>query len=210
MTQTVRIEAADAGLDLEARLHGSHPVSAVVAPPHPLYGGNVDNPVVVALCEGLVQRGLSALAFNWRGVGASRGRPSGEIADAVADYDAAARYVESARDPGTPLVAAGYSFGAIAALTVAARNPHVSEILAVAPPLSMARISLDKIDHRRRIVVIAAERDDIVPLSELRSFAVHAGAELMIVAGADHFFSRGGLREIRDAAAGVPRPHGLR
>ena len=63
--------------------------AAVIAPPHPLYGGRLDNPVVIALADGLRAAGLATLCFNFRGVGGSSGHASGAAADADADYRAA-------------------------------------------------------------------------------------------------------------------------
>jgi len=71
-----------AGLDADA-------VGVVVAAPHPLYGGSMDSPVVNEIAYAARTAGLASLRFNWRGVGASAGLPSGEATDADADYRAA-------------------------------------------------------------------------------------------------------------------------
>ena len=46
---------------------------AVIAHPHPLFGGTMDNKVVQTLARAFVQCGWSAVRFNFRGVGASAG-----------------------------------------------------------------------------------------------------------------------------------------
>jgi alpha/beta superfamily hydrolase len=105
---------------------------AVVAAPHPLYGGAMDSPVVNELAHACAQSGFSSLRFNWRGVGASSGIPSGEAADADADFRAAlAQLAETV--PG-PLLACGYSFGAASALRVGRDEERVERLILVAPP----------------------------------------------------------------------------
>ena len=66
---------------------------AVIAAPHPLYGGSMESPVVNEIAYACGRAGLASLCFNWRGVGASAGEPSGEAADADADYAAAALHL---------------------------------------------------------------------------------------------------------------------
>ena len=46
---------------------------AVVAHPHPLFGGTMDNKVVQTLARAFVQCGWTVARFNFRGVGASEG-----------------------------------------------------------------------------------------------------------------------------------------
>src|SRR5687767_13932749 len=92
------IDVTATGHKLEARFtRSSGPLSvsegasragqlAVVAPPHPLYGGSIGNPVVRAMEARLQAHGLSTLAFNFRGTGESTGEPSGDLADGLVDY----------------------------------------------------------------------------------------------------------------------------
>ena len=42
---------------------------AIIAHPHPLFGGTMDNKVVQTLARALVQCGWTAVRFNFRGVG---------------------------------------------------------------------------------------------------------------------------------------------
>jgi len=203
MTKQVRIPVPADGIELEGRV-GVTPLSAVVAPPHPLYGGHLSNPVVGALCEGLARRGIGALAFNWRGVGASAGQRSGDPGVAAADYAAALAYVKASAASPLPWVAAGYSFGAATALSVAASDPSVREAVVVAPPIAMLASAPRFGAGACRVTVIAAAHDDFAPIEELRAaFAGVEGARIVIVEGADHFFSSGGLEVIAAAAGGV-------
>jgi hypothetical protein len=60
---------------------------AVIAHPHPLFGGTMDNKVVQTLARAFVQSGWTAVRFNFRGVGASAGshdEGQGELEDLLA------------------------------------------------------------------------------------------------------------------------------
>src|SRR3712207_4695272 len=68
-------------ITLEGSLHlpeGKGPFPAVVVcHPHPQYGGDMHNNVVMALVDGVTRRGVAALRFNFRGVGRSGGTYDG-------------------------------------------------------------------------------------------------------------------------------------
>ena len=59
-------------MSLEAllALPPSPPAGVVICHPHPLYGGDMENPVVVRVQEVCAALGLATLRFNFRGVGA--------------------------------------------------------------------------------------------------------------------------------------------
>src|SRR5207237_3416350 len=87
--------------------------TAVIAHPHPLFGGTMENKVVQTLARAFVQCGWRSLRFNFRGVGASQGTHDegrGEAEDML-------RIVGSEAADG-PLALAGFSFGSFVAATV--------------------------------------------------------------------------------------------
>src|SRR6476619_4648138 len=47
--------------------------TVVIAHPHPLFGGTMDNKVVQTLARAFVQCGWTAMRFNFRGAGATEG-----------------------------------------------------------------------------------------------------------------------------------------
>ena len=163
--------------------------AVLIAPPHPLYGGSMESPVVTELAFAAARAGLASLRFDWRGVGASGGAPSGEARDHDADYAAALAHLADTC-PG-PLCAAGYSAGAAAAARVAARAPRVTSLLLVAPPPAM--IGAGALEaFRGRILLVAGENDRIAPPAALRDLAERAGAaHFECIAEADHFFGAG-------------------
>lgn len=109
---------------------------AVVAHPHPLYGGTMDNLVVLEAESALLAAGIEVLRFNFRGVGKSAGLHDGGRGERL-DLEAAARYL-SERRPELPLILAGYSFGA--AMTFShmehGGDPRPDAVLLLAPPLT--------------------------------------------------------------------------
>ena len=162
---------------------------AVVAPPHPLYGGSMDSPVVAEIVWACQGAGHSCARFNWRGVGASGGAPSGEPAHADADYAAALAYLEECV-PGA-IVAAGYSFGAVAAVRAALASPRVRRLLLVAPPPAL--LEADALARfRGRTLVVVGSADEIAPAAALAErLGDDARRRLELIPGADHFFASG-------------------
>jgi uncharacterized protein len=173
---------------------------AVVAPPHPLYGGTLSNPVVAAVVSGLADAGIASLAFNNRGVGASRGRATDDPAAAREDY-AAALDALADRVPG-PYLAAGYSFGACAALATAARDRRVAAAVLVAPPVDLLDTA-DLAAFAGSLLVIVGDRDGYAPLDRLTArMSARPDVTLEVVGGADHFFGPAGPAPVAAAVVG--------
>ncbi|MXX75733.1 MAG: alpha/beta hydrolase [Holophagales bacterium] len=111
---------------------------ATVAHPHPLYGGDMDNHVVTAAANAVVELGGAALRFNFRGTGGSEGRHDegrGETEDLGACEQELRR-----RFPRLPRIGIGYSFGAVVTMArlpqaEAAQDPS-DGVLLIAPPLT--------------------------------------------------------------------------
>ena len=104
----------------------------VIAHPHPLYGGTMDNKVVYMVSRGGLDAGLLTLRFNFRGVGHSGGSHDQGRGEAE-DLATVVAYVRAAW-PGLPLALAGFSFGSYLALSGCAALDAVG-VLTVAPPL---------------------------------------------------------------------------
>jgi len=167
---------------------------AVIAAPHPLYGGSLDNPVVDALADGFEARGVGTLCFNYRGIGQSAGSASDSVPRAAEDY---ARIVAWARallaGSNAPLYAAGYSFGAITAIASALADdpratPALSALVLVAPPLGM----LTGVELARtscRSFVLVGGSDAFLPLAAARDYFARIASCRLIENDADHFFA---------------------
>ncbi|MCP5071447.1 MAG: alpha/beta fold hydrolase [bacterium] len=190
MVTVARRDEPQAGLEAIYVAAGSDaPRGAVVAPPHPLYGGSMESPVVNELAYACFKQGLTSVRFNWRGVGASSGQASGGAEDADEDYASALDHMAETV-PGK-LIACGYSFGAAAAVRVAARHPRVDRMILVAPPPSL--ISPDAIaETGKRVLAIVGALDDLAPAAALEAaFSTVPRVELVVLPGADHFFASG-------------------
>jgi len=177
------------GLALEGIYVSGELGGAVVAPPHPLYGGSLESPVVGEVSHACALAGRASLRFNWRGVGASAGERSGEAADALADYRAALS--ELAASVEGPLLAAGYSFGACAAVAAAVTEPRVQQLVLIAPPASM--LDAEALSgFAGRALLVAGGRDELAPASALEPLVAQAESRrLEVIPEADHFFMDG-------------------
>lgn len=198
LPRVVRIPVAGGSLSLEGRLHedtDSEPGAlALVAPPHPMYGGNIDSHVVSAMVAAHQSAKRATLAFNFRGVGASEGTPSADLTQATSDYVAAARTL----DGRAPRWLSGYSFGSCAAL-MAAIELGAEQVLLVAPPLGLLDPELLRA-FRGRVAAVVGEDDDYCPVDELRVLMARASnGKVEVLEGVDHFFSGGQVKQLAEA-----------
>ncbi len=177
------------GLVLEGVWQAGSEGGAVVAAPHPLYGGSLEHPVVNEVAYALYREGYASVRFNWRGVGASQGAPSAEAGDAERDFRAALEHLDQTVSP--PLLAAGYSFGAAAALRVGLVDARIRKLLLVSPPVEMIR-GLPLEDFERPLHVIVGQHDDFAPADELSRLLEPLGeVHVEVIPRADHFFTTG-------------------
>jgi len=185
--------------------HGPRGV-ALVAHPHPLYGGTLDNKVAQTLAKTFVELGWIAVRPNFRGVGASEGvhdHGKGETEDMIAvARQAGERY------PGLPtadLVLAGFSFGAFIQTRVAKRIA-VRRLVLVAPPSGLVGDERSYVteDVPADTIVIHGERDETVPLENVFDWARPQELPIVVIPGADHFFHRR-LHLIRSVVKGTWR-----
>ena len=164
---------------------------AVVAHPHPLFGGTMDNKVAQTLARALVLLGYETVRFNFRGVGATAGTHDegrGEADDMLA-------VVAAMRRPGLPLALGGFSFGAYVTTLAAARlsGPDAAERLVLVGPSTQratpAPVPADTL-------VIHGEQDDVVPLSATLDWARPQQLPVIVMPGVGHFF-HGQLTQLR-------------
>ena len=154
----------------------------------------MDNKVVHTLARGFLAAGVIAVRFNFRGVGDSEGTygdGEGEQGDALA----VAAWMRD-RWPELPLYLGGFSFGAMVALTAAARlAPDV--LVTVAPPVH--RIDALAEQPSCPWLVIQGDEDEIVDVEDVIAWlnALEPGPELRLMSGVNHFF-HGRLTELRD------------
>lgn len=205
MSDAIEIPAGDGTTTLEGRRHHGATPTAIVAPPHPEYGGSIDNPVVGALMGGLRSDGRGAVCFNWRGVGRSGGAITGNVDTGVEDYVSVIAHALGLTDAGcgSAVVASGYSFGAAVAMGAAVAGAAVDRLLLVAPPVSMLEVfALERVSQP--VHVIAGDNDVYAPAEALRGAVGRLSrGTLTLLPGVDHFFMREGLGEVHAAAAAL-------
>ncbi len=174
---------------------------AVIAHPHPLFGGSMDNKVVTTLARAFAESGAATFRFNFRGVGASQGgHDEGE-----GECDDMLRVIEHARASvgALPLTLAGFSFGGAIA-TRSSERADFAQLVLVAP--GFRRISAQGMGEApdpsdphlgspgrhdsRNTVVIHGDRDETVPLSDSIAWAASREVPVVVVPGGEHFFHR--------------------
>jgi uncharacterized protein len=182
----------EALLEIPAGADGSR--VAVICHPHPVHGGTMTNKVVHMLAKAFNERGVPALRFNFRGVGASAGsfdEGEGETQDALAAIDWALQ-----RWPGAALWAAGFSFGgAIAVRAAVARDAQ--RLVTVAPAVHRFAVSGAELP-RCPWLLVQGDRDELVDAGEIQRWVATLASppQLALLAGVDHFF-HGRLNELR-------------
>ena len=207
--QTAMLASGD-GAVLDARLLVPPGASAGIAVchPHPLYGGDMDNPVVRTAAEACAAEGFATLRFNFRGVGASTGSHDAGRAE-QRDLAAALDHLAGLLGGDGAVAAAGYSFGAMVTAAVAPTRPDLRGVALIAPPLAVAAARLDGLTSvSGSLLIVAGGHDDYCPPERLTALARDLPrAEVRMIDGGDHFFTEtlAPLREIVRAWA-----HGLR
>jgi hypothetical protein len=161
----------------------------LVAHPHPLFGGTLDNKVAQTLARVFAELGYVAVRPNFRGVGASEGEHDhgdGETDDLVAVVEWA-----QGRFGALPVAAAGFSFGAYVATRVAARVA-VERLVLVGMPNGLVTGGRTYVPGTvpADTIVIHGELDETAPLANVLDWARPQDLPIVLVPGADHFFHK--------------------
>ncbi|MDR2017055.1 MAG: alpha/beta hydrolase [Burkholderiales bacterium] len=157
---------------------------ALIAHPHPLEGGTLDNKVVYTLAKSFFSFGFATMRFNFRGVGRSEGawdHGDGETDDALRALEYAQTCLPQAA--GLPLALAGFSFGSYVQTRVAKRVAPTMTVL-IAP--AVKRFALT--DAPANTLVVHGENDDIIPLVDVLDWARPQHLPVIVVTGCGHFF----------------------
>jgi len=152
---------------------------ALIAHPHPLFGGTLDNKVVQTLARAFVELGYAAWRPNFRGVGASEGRHD-EGRGEVDDLAAVLAHTHAARP-----VLAGFSFGAAMTVKLGARVQAERMVL-----VGTAVTSHELPPVPAGTLVIHGETDETIPLAAVLDWARPQELPVLVLPGADHFFHR--------------------
>ena len=165
---------------------------AIVLHPHPQFGGTMNNKIVYDLFYAVVQRGFSALRFNFRGVGRSQGsfdHGAGELSDAASALD----WVQAVTPEAKSCWIAGVSFGAWIGMQLLMRRPEIEGFLSIAAMANRYDFSFLAPCPSSGLFVHGSE-DRVAPVKEvmavIEKVKTQKGIQIehAVVEGANHFF----------------------
>jgi len=186
MESNITIECGN--IKLEGSLNKNSPQKGVIiCHPHPLYGGNMENSVVMTIAESFFEKGFTTLRFNFRGTGNSTGmfdHGNGEQEDirAVMSWLTQNGYQK--------IYLAGYSFGARMNALVVSKGCSIEDHIMVSPPVGF--ISFDDIEQMPSTgLIVAGANDEIAPADQVQDHINrwNITPQYEIIKDCDHFYS---------------------
>ena len=168
---------------------------ALIAHPHPLQGGTLDNKVVQTLAKTFAALGYAAVRFNFRGVGLSEG----QFDDGIGETDDALAALAAAKlEFGElPVALAGFSFGSYVQTRVA--HAITAERLVLIGP-AVKRFPIETVPPDT--IVIHGEEDDVVALADVLAWARPQQLPIVVFPGCGHFF-HGRLPQLQRVITGM-------
>ena len=163
----------------------------LIAHPHPLHGGSLNNKVVTTLAKAAVDRDWIAVRPNFRGVGMSEGTFDGGVGE-VEDMLAVVRFVEQSY-PDLPWALAGFSFGAYVQHRLSPRM-NARRLILIAPAVTLYEFDSVPADT----VVIMGDADELIPPAAMQHWADTQHLQVKAIPDAGHFF-HGKLKELKQA-----------
>jgi len=169
-----------------------NPPVALILHPHPLYGGTMNNPVVLELFNIFDNLGFSTFRFNFRGVGKSEGKFDnglGELADAAAGLD----WIQRQNPNANQCWVAGFSFGALLCMQLLMRRPEITRFVSVSPQPNLYDFNF-LAPCPASGMLIQGKRDELVPIEDTNRLAQKLQSQKNIVvdyeeiSGANHFY----------------------
>jgi len=152
---------------------------ALVAHPHPLFGGSLDNKVVQTLARAFLELGYETWRPNFRGVGATEGAHD-EGRGELEDLDTVLKHTGASQ-----FVLAGFSFGAAVQARLAQRRAPERLVLV---GVGVTRLETPSVPEGT--LLIHGENDETVPLAAVLDWARPQELPVVLVPGATHFFHR--------------------
>ena len=196
-TRRVGIDGPTGPLEVVLNVPEATPAGiALVAHPHSLQGGTLDNKVVQTLAKTFYALGYAVVRFNFRGVGGS----GGTFDDGVGETDDALTvlaYARGALGDALPIALAGFSFGSFVQSRVAQRVQPQRMVL-VGP--AVRRFPVEHVPADT--IVIHGEEDDVVPLADVLAWARPQHLPGVVFPGCGHFF-HGRLPQLSRVIAGM-------
>ena len=169
-----------------------NPPVALLLHPHPLYGGTMNNPIVMELYNIFDALGFSTFRFNFRGVGKSEGKFDnglGELADAAAALD----WVQRQNPNTNQCWVSGFSFGAVICMQLLMRRPEITRFVSVSTQPNLYDFNFLAPCPASGLIV-HGKKDEIAPLDDVQKLAQKLQAQKNItveyeeISGANHFY----------------------
>jgi uncharacterized protein len=162
----------------------------VICHPHPLYGGDMNNNVVVGIKGALETEGFVILRFNFRGVTLSEGKydeGKGEVDDVIAAVNLLSSNAKVDQDR---LYLVGYSFGAWVGLRAALTINALRAVAGIAPPCGVYDFNFLH-DSVLPILLVGGGQDTFCNKKELEIVfdKISSSKKKVILPQSDHFFS---------------------
>lgn len=183
------IEGPAGKLECLLRLHPNPRAAAVVAHPHPMHGGTMDNAVIFHSDRELHRAGFTTMRFNFRQTGKSEGEHDEGVGE-VQDVAAAASWLRGLA-PDVPQLLVGYSFGSWCGIRFAKTSQFISGFIAIGLPIR--RFEFDDLDgFPLPLTVIQGSEDDFGTPDEVQPYLdrVSGPTKLHVVEGAPHLFPK--------------------
>ncbi len=189
------LDGPDGRIEVFIEPHEAATGIALIAHPHPLFGGTADNKVVTTLAKAFRELGCATLRPSFRGVGGSEGEHDHGVAE-TEDLLAVHAYARGRFGAGLPIYLAGFSFGAYVTTRLASRlaadgDPAKRLVLVgtAAGFVEGARTYETEAVAPDTVVIHGAE-DTTVPLANVMRWAEPLELPVTVIPGADHFFHR--------------------
>jgi uncharacterized protein len=161
---------------------------ALVAHPHPLFGGTMENKVVQTIDRTFVGLGYAVARMNFRGVGRSEGTHD-EGRGETDDMALLLSYMKQ-EYPSLPVVLAGFSFGTYVLAQLQLQLAALGD-----PPSRMMLVSAtagkwDLPDVPKNTILIHGENDELIRLSDVLAWARPLDIPVIVIPGGEHLFDR--------------------
>ncbi|QJR16777.1 alpha/beta hydrolase [Usitatibacter palustris] len=215
MPQRLTIAGPAGAIEIATDAPANPTAVAVIAHPHPLFGGTMDNKVITTLERAMREAGAATYRFNFRGVGGTEGKHDegrGETDDMIAVIEHALAAAGS-----LPLWLAGFSFGGAVAVRVSARVAFAQLVL-IAPgfrrfsdagmgaPIDPndPQFGAPGVHTNANTFIVHGDLDETVPVTDSFAWGAPREVPVVVIPGAEHFFHRK-LHLVRDAVSRMIR-----
>ncbi len=187
MESVVKIECDD-NTELEGVYNKNDSnLGAIICHPHPLYGGDMNNPIVMTIAQAFYDNNFSTLRFNFRGAGNS----TGTFDDGKGEQDDIRSALTFLRRQGiSKIYLSGYSFGSRINASVVEKGCNIKDHIMVSPPAGF--MSFDGIEHMPNTgLIIVGDNDDIAPVKMIEDHIKRwqINPDLEVIENCDHFYS---------------------